>query len=61
MICVIVLKQEIIIGERGSQQPIPLGYLTFKKVIFRNYAYRAETASGELVDFRKTHFHDSVL
>ena len=46
--------------ERGSHQVIPLGYLYFKKVIFRNYAYHVETASGELVDFRKTRFHDSV-
>ena len=59
MICVIVLKQEIIIGERGSHQLIPLGYLTFKKVIFRNCADHAETVSGELTDFLKTHFHDS--
>ena len=59
MICVIVLQQEIIIGERASHQVIPLGYLTFKKFIFRNYAYHAETASGELIDFRKTRFHNS--
>ena len=34
--------------------------LISKKLVFRNYADHAETISGELVDFLKTHFHDSV-
>ena len=29
-------------------------------VILRNYAELVETVSGELVDFRKTGFHDSL-
>ena len=39
---------------------MPLGYLNFKKIIFRNYAVHAETVSGKLVNFRETRFRDSV-
>ena len=39
---------------------MPLGYLNFKTVIFRNYAVHAETVSGKLVYFRETRYHDSV-
>ena len=39
---------------------MPLGYLNFKDVIFRNYAVHTETVSGKLVYFRETRFHDSV-
>lgn len=37
-----------------------LGHLYFKTVIFRNYAVRAETVPGKLVNFRETRFRDSV-
>ena len=39
---------------------MPLGYLNFKKVIFRNYAVHAETVYGTLVNFPETRFRDSV-
>ena len=57
---VLELYQEIIIGQRQSLPGMPLGYLNFKKVIFRNYAVHAETVSGKLVNFRETRFRDSV-
>ena len=57
---VLKLYQEIIIGQRQSLPVMPLGYLNFKNVIFRNYEVHAETVSGKLVYFRETRFHDSV-
>ena len=48
----IFCDQEIIIGQRGSLPVMPLGYLYFKTVLFRNYADHAETVSGKLIDFR---------
>ena len=53
-----VQQQENIIGQRGSLPVIPLGYLNSKKVIFSDDADHLETFSGELVDFRKTRFHE---
>ena len=57
---VLELYQEIIIGQRQSLPGMPLGYLNFKKVIFRNYAVHAETVYGTLVNFPETRFRDSV-
>ena len=48
----IFCDQEIIIGQSGSLPVMPLGYLYFKTVLFRNYADHAETVSGKLIDFR---------
>ena len=44
------------------QSRIPLGPGKFHLVVLvlRNYAELVETVSGELVDFRKTGFHDSL-
>ena len=41
--------QEITKGQSGSLPGVPLGYLNFKEVIFRNYADHAETVSGKVV------------
>ena len=52
-------KQEKIIGQRGILPVIALEYLNCKKAIFSNYADHFETFSAELVDSRKTRFHES--
>lgn len=39
-------------GQRGSLPVMPLGYLYFTTVLFRNFADHAETVSGKLVDLR---------
>ena len=44
----IFCDQEIIIGQRGSLPVMPLGYLYFKTVLFRNFADHAETVSAKV-------------
>ena len=42
-----------ITGQRGSLSVMPLGYLNFKKVIFRTMQTMRKTVFGKLVDFQK--------
>ena len=53
--------QEIIKGQSGSLPVMPLGYLNFKKVIFRNYADHAETVSGKVVPWLSEYYHYDFL
>ena len=53
--------QEIIKGQSGSLPVMPLGYVNFKKVIFRNYADHAETVSGKVVPWLSEDYHYDLL
>ena len=44
-------EPDLSLGRECPTAVMPLGYLNFKKVIFRNYADHVETVSGKLVDF----------
>ena len=56
-----------IIGQRGTLPVRPLGYLNFKKVIFRTMRTMrkqfpvTQLTSGEVEDFRETRFHPKKM
>ena len=45
------IEPDLRLGRECPTAVMPLGYLNFKKVIFRNHADHVETVSAELVDF----------
>ena len=44
------IEPDVWLGRKCPTAVMPLGYLNFKKLIFRNYADHVETVSGKLVD-----------
>ena len=44
------IEPDLRLGRECPTAVMPLGYLNFKKVIFRNYTDHVETVSGKLVD-----------
>ena len=61
------VKARAIIGQRGTLPVRPLGYLNFKKVIFRTMRTMrkqfpvSHMTSGEVVHFRETRFHPKKM